>query len=347
MFGACVHTHDIPRAEQWLRAVEDLSGRGLTAVGAFCRAHYGSILTAAGRWSEAESQLTEAARIAEQGYAAMHVEVLVRLADLRVRQGRYEEAAQLLDGLDHHAEAARPLAALRLARGEIELARDLLERSLPSAGGDDDVSAAPMLTLLVDAHLAAGAVAEASQVAQRLHRLAERCGSPFARASAALARGKICLASGSGDARTCLHEALAVFAKAQMPVEAARARLELARAAVVERPEVAVSEARAALRAFEQLTAARDADAAAALLRSLGAPSRSGPKLRAELTRREAEVLQLLGHGLSNPEISERLCISAKTVEHHVGRILSKLGLRNRAEAAAHAVRGANPELRA
>jgi len=50
-------------------------------------------------------------------------------------------------------------------------------------------------------------------------------------------------------------------------------------------------------------------------------------------------VLALIGAGLTNAEIGQRLYISAKTAEHHVGRVLAKLGLRSRTEAAAHAAR--------
>ncbi|MET0727893.1 MAG: helix-turn-helix transcriptional regulator, partial [Acidimicrobiales bacterium] len=194
---------------------------------------------------------------------------------------------------------------------------------------------------LVVVVLAVGAVVDARRLAARLGELAEAHGGHYLRAAAALARGKVCIADGSEDARSCLQQALSSFAQAQMPVHLAQARLELARAVAATRPEVALAEATAALEAFEQLEAARDADAAAALLRALGGPARTGPKRREQLTKRETEVLELLGHGLSNPDIGDRLYISRKTVEHHVGRILTKLGLRSRAEAAAHAARTA------
>jgi len=61
----------------------------------------------------------------------------------------------------------------------------------------------------------------------------------------------------------------------------------------------------------------------------------SGPDEIAGISAREREVLALLAEGLTDREIGERLGISPRTVETHVGSLLSKLGVRNRAQAAA------------
>ena len=60
------------------------------------------------------------------------------------------------------------------------------------------------------------------------------------------------------------------------------------------------------------------------------APAEASP-----LTRRETEVAELVGQGLSNPEIAERLTISVRTAQGHVENILRKLGFTNRAMIAA------------
>ena len=54
-------------------------------------------------------------------------------------------------------------------------------------------------------------------------------------------------------------------------------------------------------------------------------------------------MLALLGEGLSNREIAERLFLTRKTVENHVASVLFKLDLSGRAQAAAYAVRHPDP----
>ena len=73
------------------------------------------------------------------------------------------------------------------------------------------------------------------------------------------------------------------------------------------------------------------------MLRGLGGPARTGVRRAGSLTDREEGVLALVLHGLSNPQIAERLYISRRTASHHVSIVLAKPGVQNRAEAAAWA----------
>jgi DNA-binding CsgD family transcriptional regulator len=338
LLGACERATDITRAEQWMSAAQRFHAWG-DFVSPTCRLHYGGILIATGRWAEAETELLAAARSFERGYHGMRAAPLIRLAGLRVRQGRLEEAERLVDGYEARPATRQVLATIALARGELSLAEDLARLCLD---GEDASSptCAPLLELLVDIRLARSDLEGAGEALERLTGLAAGAGDERIRAASELAAGRLRAAEEDGRARSHLQAAVETFSALELPLETARAQLALARALARDAPSGAVAESRRALATFGRLGALRDADAAAELLRTLGERAgRPWPKRYGTLTKREGEVMSLLAEGYSNSEIAERLYISRRTAEHHVASILSKLGLRSRAEAAAHAVR--------
>jgi DNA-binding CsgD family transcriptional regulator len=337
LLSACERATDVRRAEQWLGAATRFEAWG-DFVPPTCRTHYGGILIALGRWEEAERELIAAIRTFESGYWASQLFALLRLADLRVRQGRFEEAERLLEGFDWHASAKRSLARIALARGDLALAGDLGRLCLESTPPSDPDCAA-VLALLVEVQVACGDLAAADETLDRLAILAADRKDDRTRAVANLAGGTVRAARGDEQARADFQAALELFSGLGLALEAAQARVGLARALGSHAPAAAVVEARYALEIFERLGAIRDADAAAGLLREFGASARTFPKGYGTLTRRETEVLSLLAEGCSNAEIAQRLYISRRTAEHHVASILAKLGLRNRAEATAYALR--------
>ncbi len=335
---ACDLAGDDSRPRQWSQVVDAFLRRyEHVPLLAFCRTCCADVYAGTGRIDEAEQELVAAMReLTEAGQRSRCANPASKLAAIRVLQGRLEEADELLRGLDGMPETVEAAAALRLARGEPAAAAALLERRLHELGWANLVGV-PLLALLVQARLAVADHVGAKAAADAIATMA--VGRGRSEAAGLLASGRVAAAAGNPGAEALLSDAAERFARVNLPLESARARLELGRLLAKSETELAIDVANRAHRELEDLGADREAAAAAALLRGLGAKTRAGPRALELLTKRESEVLRLLGEGLSNAEIASRLFISRKTAEHHVGRILRKLDLRSRAEAAAYAVR--------
>ncbi|HET6580202.1 MAG TPA: LuxR C-terminal-related transcriptional regulator [Gemmatimonadales bacterium] len=336
---SCAECAEYEHALEWIRAADAFEHRiANTHFYTTCRTYLGAIQFAAGDWPAAEQELRAALDpSAEPDLAG---EAAARLAELRLAQGRLNEAERLLDGLADQPACARVLAWLALARGDAADARRRARRLANGLAAEEQTRAAryrpglsgPLAEAAVWEVLAAACEgAEADAAVTHLEALAESTRSEQLQARALGAAGRV-----RGDVPS-LERALGLFIRLRLPLAAARIRLVLAE---LLSGDDAIAEARAALVTFEGLGAARDADAAAARLRALGVTAARGGRAGVgELTQREREVLDLLGEGLTNKELAERLFLSRKTVERHVRNVLFKLGLRNRAEAAAYVVR--------
>ncbi|WP_222272415.1 helix-turn-helix transcriptional regulator [Modestobacter marinus] len=337
---ACSGAGEWERATEWCELVEGFAeAHRVAPLFGACRTVHADLLIVNGRWAEAEDALRDALATHSRHIPELSAPTVASLAELRVQQGRLSEAEELLAGREEHPAALRALALLRIAAGRPHQAVTLLERGLGSTG-DDIVAATRLLAPLVDAHLALGDLAGARSAAAGLTRRAEESGIRLLAARADLAAAQVVLgAGGAAEAVEPARRALAAFRGLLMPLDAGMSRLALARAVAGTDPDSAREEARAALGAFRRLGAVRAADTATGLLRQLGEAPGGRARAAGSLTAREQEVLELIAEGMSNAGIAHALVISERTAGHHVSHILAKLGARNRAEAAAYAVR--------
>ena len=331
LIDACKRVRDFDRAREWCRRVEEIAARlGDAQIFTLCRNYYGEVLVWRGAWKEAELALAAASRdLTNAGRDAS--DSLVRLAELRRRQRRFEEAEALLAEAEGHALAANVAAALALDRGDARRAAEEAERYLRRVGKDDSLIRVPALELLVPARLALGRKREAQRAADELAAIAESVGTAPLRAAALLARGRLEADARSELALATLADAADLYRESDVRAEAAVVRLELA----------------AALRGLGRDQEAREAEAtASAELAALGVVMPKRPNVRGTpdlLTPRERDVLRMLAQGRSNDEIATELVLSIRTVESHVASVYSKIGVSGRtARAAATAYALAN-----
>ena len=136
LVAACDLAGDAGRLEQWARIVEGfVHRRGDLPLLGFCRTCSAQMLIATGRREEAEREfLGTIADLGAGSHRSRCVDPAVKLAELRLLQGRYEEAGALLEGREGLPEAVGPASELDVARGEPALAVARLLRRLNRVG---------------------------------------------------------------------------------------------------------------------------------------------------------------------------------------------------------------------
>jgi LuxR family transcriptional regulator, maltose regulon positive regulatory protein len=332
VMATCEQVRDYDRAAQWCAQIEAFSERlGATFLRGVCRTHYGALRAWQGDWDTAQRELETALDTLGDERASWRADALVRLGELRRRQGRTDEAVTLFEQAGGHPLALRGLAAVHLDRGEPGPARDLLERALrrvPTGA----VARADALELLVRALVEVGEHDLAAHHLDELRAIAAAVDTGPLWAAVDLAEGRRAMAAGEHErARAHLEDAVDRLTRGGAPLEAATARVALARTLQeLGRHQAARREADLALQALGP----HDTPDRAAATRLRAALDADGGTDR-PLTPRQVEVLRLVARGLSDQQIADALVLSPHTVHRHLANIYVRLGCSTRAEAVA------------
>jgi ATP/maltotriose-dependent transcriptional regulator MalT len=325
---------DFARATEWCRRIDELAQRlRFRYWRGVCRVHYAAAQTWQGEWASAERELVGASRDLAASRPPLVAEATVRLADLRLCQGRLDDAERLYCDAEDHPFAVAGLARIALERGVPRGAVNAIERLLRRIPPENRMRRAEALQLLIRAHVALGQARPAAAALRALRTIARTAATVPLRAAALRAEGTIAAAGGRQErARRCFEDAVDLFHQIRTPFASACARLDLAAClAALGTRDDAVREARAALAVLTRLGAGRDVRRARELLGRLARPD-------SPLTARECEVLAHVARGLGDKQVAAALAVSPHTVHRHVANVLTKLGVSSRAAAVAQAV---------
>lgn len=338
LIQACEHVRDYGRAGQWCRRLEEWSTRvDVIFFNRVCRAHYAGVLMWRGTWAEAEQELIDCADRLAEIRPPMAAEAIVRLGELRRRQGRLEEAEEIFEQVAEHPLALLGLGELCMDRGDATGARDRAEQYLRETPAHAGPLRAAGLELLVCAQSALGDLDAATGAAEELDAVARVVGTEPLWAATRFAAGVVALRRGELEsARVAFEDATRLFHRSGAPFEAARARVELARTlAAAARRRDALRELKSAATTLRRIGATHAVAQVDTLERELG---QAPPHAPGKLTPRECEVLRLVAKGMSDRAIAEQLVLSEHTVHRHVANILAKLGCTSRSAAVADAL---------
>jgi DNA-binding CsgD family transcriptional regulator/tetratricopeptide (TPR) repeat protein len=266
----------------------------------------------------------------------MRAWVQLDLGDLDTALLCARESVALAQNLDRSAL----LTIANTVLGSVLLAHGQAAEAIPLLAGYDVEPGwiCRWSTRLVEAQLATGDRAGASQTAARATALAEQSGLSGALAAAALSRAMIADgAEAAAHAEAAIGHAAAIHAA----LDAATGHLIAGRALAAIDRERALEHLSDAYRLADAGGMRRTADAATRELRGLGRRvGRGGPRSSAgtgvdALSVRERELSDLVAAGLTNRQIAARLFLSEKTVESHLSKAFAKVGVSGRAALAA------------
>ena len=270
--GACEHMADYARAGEWTEAAKRWCERqSIAGFPGLCRVHHATIMRLRGAWVEAEEEARRACSELADFSPVYAADGFYEIGEIRLRAGDLAGAEEAFRQAQELGREPQPgMALLLLAHGRLDAAESAIRRAL--AQETLEVLRARLLPARAEIAVARHDVAGADEAASELASTAARFGTPALTAMAATARGLVELERGAAeDAIAALRIALGDWKQVDAPYEAARVRVDLARAHIGAGDEHAAAEEFTAARsAFARLGAEPDARRAEELLARIG-----------------------------------------------------------------------------